>query len=114
MPPFSFSSTVCGGDFPVTVIWPLNQVTPSLLSLQSGPLAGYKISTCTMAPIETVLHPDRTIFPNLWGFPDGSVYKESTCNAGDACSIPGSKRSPGGVHGNPLQYSCWDNPMDRD
>ena len=98
----------------MTVIWPLDQVTPSLLSLQSGPLAGYKISTCTMAPTETVLHPDRTIFPNLWGFPDGSVYKESTCNAGDACSIPGSKRSPGGEHGNPLQYSCWDNPMDRD
>ena len=43
--------------------------------------------------------------------------KESACNlgdAGDTGSIPGSGRSPGGGHGNPLQYSCWDNPMDRE
>ena len=39
--------------------------------------------------------------------------KESTCNAGDAGSIPGSGRSPGGGNGNPLQYSCLENPMDR-
>ena len=42
--------------------------------------------------------------------------KESTCNAGDAGdsgSISGSKRSPGGGNGNPLQYSCLENPMDR-
>ena len=46
-------------------------------------------------------------------FPDGSVGKESTCNAGDPSLIPGSGRSPGGGHGNPLQYSCLENPMDR-
>ena len=34
-------------------------------------------------------------------------------NTGDAGSIPGSKRSSGGGHGNPLQYSCLENPMDR-
>ena len=34
-------------------------------------------------------------------------------NAGDAVSIPGSGRSPGGGHSNPLQYSCLENPMDR-
>ena len=39
--------------------------------------------------------------------------KESTCNAGDAGSIPGSERSPGGGYGNPLQHSCLENPMDR-
>ena len=39
--------------------------------------------------------------------------KESTCNAGDTGSIPGSERSPGGGHGNPLQYSCLENPMER-
>ena len=33
--------------------------------------------------------------------------------AGDAGSIPGSGRSPGGGNGNPLQYACWENPMDR-
>ena len=49
------------------------------------------------------------------GFPDGSVYKESACNArdrGDASLVPGSGRSPGGGNGNPLQYSCLKNPMD--
>ena len=42
--------------------------------------------------------------------------EESTCNAGDTGdkgSIPGLGRSPGGGHGNPLQYSCLENPMDR-
>ena len=42
--------------------------------------------------------------------------KESTCNtevAGDACSIPRLERSPGGGHGNPLQYSYLENPTDR-
>ena len=44
------------------------------------------------------------------GGPDG---KESACNAGDLGSIPGSVRSPGEGNGNPLQYSCLENPMDR-
>ena len=39
------------------------------------------------------------------GFPGGSDGIESACNAGDLGSIPGSGRSPGEVHGNPLQYS---------
>ena len=50
------------------------------------------------------------------GFPSGSVVKESTCNAGavgDVGSIPELGKSPGGVYGNPLQYSCLDNSMDR-
>ena len=50
------------------------------------------------------------------GFPGGSVGKESTCNAGaarDSGLIPGSGRSPGGGRGNPLRYSCLENPMDR-
>ena len=42
---------------------------------------------------------------SLWGFPDSSVDKESTCNAGDPDSIPGSGRSPGEGNGYPLQYS---------
>ena len=44
------------------------------------------------------------------GFPGSSAGKESTCNAGDLSSIPGLGRSPGGRYGNPLQYSCLDNP----
>ena len=47
------------------------------------------------------------------GFPGGSEVKASACNAGDLGSIPGLGRSPGEENGNPLQYSCLENPMDR-
>ena len=47
-------------------------------------------------------------------FPGGSEGKASACNAGDLGSIPGSGRSPGGGNGNPLQYSCMENPTDRE
>ena len=46
------------------------------------------------------------------GFPGGSEVKASTCNEGDLGSIRGSGRSPGERNGNPLQYSCLENPMD--
>ena len=46
------------------------------------------------------------------GFPGGSGGKESALNAGDPGSIPGSGRYPGEGNGNPLQYSCLENPMD--
>ena len=48
---------------------------------------------------------------NCMGFPGSSDGKESTCNAGDLGLIPGSRRSPGEKNGNPLQYSCLQNPM---
>ena len=48
------------------------------------------------------------------GFPRGSDGKESACNVGDLGLIPGLGRSPGGEHGNPLQYSCLENSMDRE
>ena len=51
------------------------------------------------------------------GFPGGSLGKESTCNAedaGDLSSFPGLGRTAGGGHGNPLQYSCLENPMNRE
>ena len=51
--------------------------------------------------------------PFCWGFPGGSDGKESACNAGHPGSIPGSGRSPGEGNGNPLQYSCLGNSMDR-
>ena len=41
------------------------------------------------------------------------MVKNPPANAGDVGSIPGLGRSPGGGHGNPLQYSCLENPMDR-
>ena len=46
-------------------------------------------------------------------FPGGSDGKVSACNAGDPGSIPGLGRSPGKGNGNPRQYSCQENPMDR-
>ena len=49
----------------------------------------------------------------LWGkvgFPGGSDGKESACNAGDLGSIPGLGKFPGEGNGNPLQYSCLENP----
>ena len=51
-----------------------------------------------------------TIHPNL---PGGSDGKGSACNAGDLGSVPGLGRSPGEGNGNPFQYSCLENPMDR-
>ena len=47
------------------------------------------------------------------GFSGGTVVKNLPANAGDLGSIPGSGRLLGGGHGNPLQYSCLENPMDR-
>ena len=58
------------------------------------------------------LHPDNS----LLGLPQWLSSKESACNAedvGDDGSIPGSGRSPGGGSGNPFQYSCLENIMDR-
>ena len=59
---------------------------------------------------EDLLGRDKLPSPICLGFPCGSAGKESTCNAGDLGLIPESGRSPGGGHGNPLQYSCLENP----
>ena len=53
----------------------------------------------------------------LYGLREWLKGKESVCNAGDTgdmCSIPGFRSSPGVGHGNPLRYSCLENPMDRE
>ena len=62
----------------------------------------------------------RTVCPNSGGFgeefysnPHGSDGKEFACNDGDPGSIPGLGRSPGVENGNPLQYSCLENSMER-
>ena len=62
---------------------------------------------------EDPLEKDRLSTPVFLGFPGGSDGKESTCNVGDLGWIPGLGRSPGGGHGNPLQYSCLENPTGR-
>ena len=55
---------------------------------------------------------NRPSTPVLWGFPGGSAAKEPTWNVGSLGSIPGLGRSPGRGHGNPLQYSCLESPVD--
>ena len=54
----------------------------------------------------------ESYFPNPRGCPDGSDGKESACNAGDSGSLPVSGKSLEEGNGNPLQYSCLENPMD--
>ena len=49
----------------------------------------------------------------LWGLPWWFSGKELSANAGDVGLTPGSGRSPGVGHSNPLQYACLENPMDR-
>ena len=53
-------------------------------------------------------------FKRWLGFPGGVVVKNPPANTGDAGSIPGSGRYPGETNGNPPQYSCLGNPMDRE
>ena len=62
------------------------------------------LSLSPFFPICTILRSEGR------GFSGGSERKESACNAGDLGSIPGSGRSPGEGHGNPLQCSCLENP----
>ena len=54
-----------------------------------------------------------TLIARYLGISCGSDSRESACNAGDIGSIPGSGRFPGEGNGNPFQYSCLGNPMDK-
>ena len=53
------------------------------------------------------------LYSRDWGFSGGSDGKESVCSVGELDSVPGLGRSPGEGNGNPLQYSCLKNSMDR-
>ena len=61
----------------------------------------------------TMMDIENNNLPKSLGFPGGSLVKNLPANAGDAGSIPGLGRSPGEGNGNPLQYPCLENPMDR-
>ena len=81
-------------------------MTPSKCSLYpTSDLPGYK----NLAPLLRL----KTIVRATSGFSQWLSSKQSTCNAGDMDSIPVLRRSPGGGHGNPLQYSYLWNSMDR-
>ena len=66
----------------------------------------------TLDLAQGILH--LSTFSLLPGFPSGLAVKNLPSNAGDTDSIPGLGRSPGEANGNPLQYSCLENPMDID
>ena len=79
------------------------------------PIGWRESQTCSWRVGRLCSWSHTTWAPFLFGdfLPGGSDSKESACSAGDLGSIPGLGRSPGGGHGNPLQYSCLENPMDR-
>ena len=83
------------------------------LTIVGGRLHAIKELTIALLPLGI----SKPIFPGMFtGFPGGTSGKEPGCHAGDirdVGSIPGLGRSPGGGNGNPLQYSCQKNPMDR-
>ena len=89
------------------LVW--NYRSPAL-SLQGGQTL--RCHLCSRAQDESGTSHLLGSFSSL-GFPGGSDSKESACSVGDLSSIPGSGRSPGGGNGNPLQYSCLENSMDR-
>ena len=89
-------------------------------SLMSPALTGgFFTSSATW---EAVMHHAHTYIPHMYlrvfihmyGSPGGSVVRNLPANAGDTGSIPRSGKIPGEVNGNPLQYSCLGNPMDRE
>ena len=82
--------------------WGLTEQACSI-NLGSGRLNGYAIMSFKTL---TICHVSR-------GLPWWLSSKEYACNVGVTGSIPGSGRSPGGWHSNPLQYLCLRNPMDR-
>ena len=69
---------------------------------------------CTQRSLaELVIFLSCSVLLNLKGFPGGSVVKNLLANSGDVGLIPGLRRSPGEGNGNPLQYSCLENLMNR-
>ena len=88
-----------------------HQVLSILIPFSSLSLPAFPVSHADVGFLRIVILLCRL------GFYEGvliiSVGEESACNAGDVGVTPGWGRSPGGGHGNPLQYSCLENPMDR-
>ena len=84
----------------------LEKVVPKSISFleHSSAFVFQKVRFCSNEDIQKLIQ---------FSFPCSSVSKESACSAEDLGSIPGSGRSPGEGNGNPLQYYCQENSMDR-
>ena len=92
------------------------QYAQSLLkftSIESVMLSNHLILCCLLLllPVKTLIL--ITSGKSISGFPGSSVVKHPPANARDVGLIPGLGRFPGGGNGNPLQYSCLENPTDR-
>ena len=92
--------------------------TPDPAGSVSSRLVAYDVNQTDLSSCPPCLSsPQPPLFMIFYtrqlGFPGGSAGKESACTAGDLGSIPGSGISPGGRNGNPVQYSCLENPVDR-
>ena len=91
-----------------------------LNAFQNSVLSAKSLSFISFCPVELFYYSTSLLLPlNFFlllmpplsvGFPGGLDDKKSACNEGDLGSIPGLGRSPGEGHGNPLQYSCLQNP----
>ena len=98
----------------------MGKVPPPATKGRESEVKGSRLpGACTPLSEWLDLRADRAAhYPSLFaeglgrGYPGGSEVKAFVCNAGDLGSIPGSGRSPGEGNGNPLQYSCLENPMD--
>ena len=93
---------------PVTPVWSSPLEGRDDLWLTSNPLNMVNMMRCQLWHIIWQRWYDVT----FRGFSGGSEVKASACNVGDPGLIPGLGRSPGEGNGNPLQYSCLENPMD--
>ena len=103
-----FSEKECreftGLNSPVNPSGPYTFYIGRLLIIHSMPSTDIGLSDCFFLPMSH----------SYFCFPGDSVSKEFACPSGDLGSIPGLGRSPGeGTAGNPLQYSCLENPMGR-
>ena len=87
---------------PCGQLWPMNWSGSEECSFRTESLIGQVVDPSK----------ESTCQCRRWGFPGGSEVKASASNVGDPGSIPGSGRSPGEGNGNPLLYSCLENPMD--
>ena len=91
--------------------------TPWTAAYQAPPSMGFsKQEYWSGMPLPSPNRIYRATYKEVWASQVVLMVKNLPANAGDVRdvgSIPGSGRSPGGGHGNPLQYSCLENPMDR-
>ena len=119
LPKFQFSSIILNFWVPfLTSCWLLPEhLSSDHWDVLGCPSRDHNAANCLAAPalyFHTPTPPRGILSARLYlPFPYDSAGKESACSAGDLGSTPELRRSPGEGNGNPLQYSCLENPMNR-